>query len=90
MSLDNFSNLETNLKEKWVSITFLKKDGSQRDILCTTNLDLVPVEKHPKKKETTEAPPEKKVDEDRLYVVFEKDNSWRSFRRSQIVSWAEV
>lgn len=62
---------------------------------CTTNLELVPEQYHPKKKEeniteeldntfAVDKPVE--IETDKLYSVFEENNGWRSFRESQITS----
>lgn len=87
MSLISSLNTRSLLQEGWIKIAFQKKDGSIREMIATTNLGLVPEQFHPKTRDSEkqlEASKEPAVDP--LYVVFEKDNGWRSFRESQLVS----
>lgn len=96
MSLDNHSNLREDLQKSWTHVKFTKKDGTLREMKCTTNLELIPVESHPKKREEvvveqdTNFEVEVKVDENPLYNVYEEGKGWRSFRQNQIVSYNET
>jgi len=58
-------------------------------MVCTTNFNLIPEDKHPKKKEEP-TPNSNVIGIDPLYSVFEKDNGWRSFRLSQLTSFPEI
>ena len=86
----NLSEKEVKLFKKWlkghlrygaVTVTFTKKDGSERVMKCTTNESLVPAEPivedaSPKK--------EKKVNEE-VCPVYDLDaQGWRSFRWDSI------
>lgn len=55
-----------------VTVTFTKKDGTDRTMRCTRNSGLIPVEKHPKGDNTTES-----GDNIRVFDVEKQD--WRSF-----------
>lgn len=58
-------------------VTFTKRDNSTRVMRCTTNLSLVPSDKHPK--QSMNYSPD-------VYRVFDLDiNEWRSFRKSTIL-----
>lgn len=91
MNLENLSNLENQIRSNWTHIEFKKKDGSIRQMVCTTNLALIPEQFHPKpqvreqQEENVAFAVEKPIEEDKMYKVFEKDNGWRSFRQSQLV-----
>lgn len=83
-----FAQFKTWLKEHLsageVKLVFTKKDGTDREMKCTTNIDLVPQEIHetntdnpidfPKPKK------EKKVNEDVMPVYDLEAQGWRSFR----------
>lgn len=62
-----------------VSVTFTKKDGSQRKMICTKNLEMVPGKDHPKG--TGKAAPAG------VCRVYEQGNGWRSFREDSVLSW---
>jgi len=93
------SEKELKLFKKWlkghlaygpVTVTFTKKDGTERVMECTTSPDLVPVveEQHftntnnpidfPKVKK------EKKINEDIMSVYDLESKGWRSFRWDSI------
>lgn len=64
-------------------VTFIKKDGTERIMRCTTNLGNVPVEKHPKGTGTGSTSSVKKV--------FDLDKQeWRSFRIDSVISVASL
>ncbi len=59
-------------------VTFTKRDNTTRVMRCTTNLNLVPSDKHPTKQNANYSPD--------VYRVFDLDISeWRSFRKSTIL-----
>lgn len=75
------------LGEGIVTVSFTKKDGTERVLHCSTNTVHIPTDKHPKVHETnTEDPinfPKAKSVE--AQAVFDIDKQeWRSFR------WADV
>jgi hypothetical protein len=79
------------LSEGIVTVSFTKKDGTERVMNCTTNGIHIPVDKQPKAQvhETnTEDPvnfPKAKAKSVDAYAVFDIDKQeWRSFR------WADV
>jgi hypothetical protein len=85
---DENDNLNEEIKAliekspKPVTVTFIKKDGTERTMKCTRNLKLIPEDKHPKgvKKETGDVLP-----------VFDLDkNDWRSFDLNDVVDTAVV
>ena len=92
MMSEEFLNLSKKLQEHWVQVLFTKKDGTEREMICTTNLSLIPDKFHPKAKpetKTDETPDVFQVDEvkkPKVYKVFEKDKGWRSFGEDQIIS----
>lgn len=60
-----------------VTITFVKKDGTDRVMKCTLREDLIPADKSPKG--STKAQPKESL------AVFDKELSdWRSFRFDSI------
>jgi hypothetical protein len=60
-----------------VTITFTKKDGTERVMECTTNTDLVPQEPIV---ESIEIKKEKKANEEVMPVYDLEAKGWRSFR----------
>lgn len=64
-----------------VTVTFTKKDGTERVMLCTTSSDLVPQEPI-----VEDAAPkrEKKVNEDVMPVYDLESKHWKSFRWDSI------
>lgn len=81
----NESKLE--LFKKWlrhrltrgaVTVVFTKKDGSERIMLCTTSVELVP------KAESSETKKERKVNQDVMPVYDLESKAWKSFRWDSI------
>ena len=61
------------LKMHETTITFMKKDGTERKMLCTLIEDKIPSEKVPKKSEKSQS--------EQSIAVFDVEKSdWRSFR----------
>jgi hypothetical protein len=73
--------LKSHLNFGPVTVTFTKKDGSERIMKCTTNADLVPQEPVT---ESTQPKKEKKVNEDVMPVYDLEAKAWRSFRWDSI------
>lgn len=66
------------LKDNTVRISFLKKDGTRRDIFCTLNSKLIPE----KEKETR-----KKLVSENVLPVYDLENKgWRSFHVENITN----
>ena len=84
------SEQEIKLFKKWlkshlaygpVTVVFTKKDGTEREMNCTTNSNLVPPVEV---KESTEPKREKKPN-DEVMPVYDLDaKGWRSFRWDSI------
>lgn len=68
--------LREQLSQGLVEVTFTKKDGTERVMVCTTNMDIIPADSHPTRTFN---------DRDDFYRVYdvEKDG-WRSFNEDQI------
>jgi hypothetical protein len=75
------TKLKTILNESCipVRVSFTKLDGTIRDMECTTNLELIPVEFHPKQKEPPLTPNDK--------VVCVYDLEWRSFIADNVINF---
>jgi len=72
--------LKNVLKQENVSVTFTKKDGSERVMRCTTNPTFIMF----KDPASVESKSERKVNDD-VMPVFDLDaNAWRSFRWDSI------
>ena len=64
------------------TISFEKQDGSIRKMVCTTNLDCIPVEHHPRGSVN-------KLDSGDVMRVYDLElEEWRSFRYSSILGWS--
>jgi hypothetical protein len=72
--------LKSHLRMGPVTVTFTKKDGTERVMECTTNPDLVPPVVV---KETTEKK-ERKINEDTMPVYDLESSAWKSFRWDSI------
>jgi hypothetical protein len=84
------SEKEIILFKKWlrghlaygpVTVTFTKKDGTERVMNCTTNSELVP---KVEVKESAEPKREKKANEEIMSVYDLDAQGWRSFRWDSI------
>jgi hypothetical protein len=76
MAIDDVS-LDRLLKGR-ARVVFMKKDGSVREIVCTTNLSLVPTELHPR------GTGKYNIDIQRVFDL--ELNEWRSFYKSYLMS----
>ena len=69
--------LLTLLREQEITVKFVKKDGSEREMLCTLSESKIPADKSPKGAEKTKS--------DDVVPVFDIENQgWRSFRWDSI------
>lgn len=62
------------------TVIFTKKDGTERVMLCTTNVDLVP----PVEIKDSVEKKEKKINEEVMPVYDIEANAWKSFRWDSI------
>jgi len=77
--------LKTLLKESQtaVCISFTKLDGTIRNMKCTNNFDLIPVEFHPKQNDTTRTP------NDKIVCAYDLENEgWRSFIADNVIEYS--
>ena len=99
--MTTLTETEFKLFKKWlkghlafgpVTVTFTKKDGTERVMECTTNSSLVPLDLTEQKHYTNtdnpidfpESKKEKKVNEDVCPVYDLQSKAWRSFRWDSI------
>lgn len=73
------------LQKQTVTVTFIKSDGSVRDMLCTLDIAKVPLDKLPKgdvpvEHLLTESKQRKQPDEHSIRVFDLDKGQWRSFR----------
>lgn len=72
------SKIWEKLKTGELFVQFIKKDGSERLMRCTLNLDKVPKDMHPKNKV--------EYDNSVTKRVFDLDKqAWRSFRYDSVI-----
>lgn len=76
MAIDDVS-LDRALQAR-ARIVFMKKDGSIRTMLCTTNLSYIPVEQHP------QGTGKYNINIQRVFDL--ELNEWRSFQKSNLMS----
>lgn len=75
-SYDKIKNVLMHNKAK---VTFTKADGSERVMICTLDMNLIPKDNHPKNyKEST--------NRDNIKVFDLEINQWRSFRVDSVKS----
>ena len=79
--------LKSHLAYGPTTVVFTKKDGTERVMLCTTNVDLVPIVEEKAHATNTDNPidfpapkKEKKVNEDVMPVYDLDAKAWKSFR----------
>ena len=91
MVIGNLSESDSKLFKKWlkshlkfgpVTVTFTKKDGSERVMKCTTNPTYVMF----KDPSILESKKERKVNEDVMPVYDMESNAWKSFRWESVKS----
>jgi hypothetical protein len=77
--------IRSYLVENELTIIFTKKDGTDRTMRCTRNLELIPTENHPKTTET----PESQTQGDSMRAFDLDINEWRSFNISTLkhINW---
>lgn len=66
-----------HLAENTMTITFTKKDGTQRVMRCTRDMNTIPAEKHPSTTTTNDAT-------DAIRVFDLEKQEWRSFNLSSV------
>ena len=64
-----------------MQVTFTKKDGTERTMICTTKASSIPEDKQPTGENTL------KENTDILRVYHIENEGWRSFRVENIQSW---
>lgn len=67
--------LKESLAEKIMRVVFEKEDGTERSLICTRNMDLIPKKHHPKRD---------RVESGALPVWSLVDEDWRSFRFDRV------
>ena len=67
------------LHDSVVTVTFVKKDGTERDMRCTLRKDKLPIFQ-----ESTEEKKTRKKSEDAVAVYDLEKDAWRSFRWDSI------
>lgn len=72
--------LNEQLMTGLVRVTFTKADGTEREMVCTKNFDLIPVDMHPTTTEQHDY-----VDLLKVYDV--EADGWRSFKPSRVISY---
>jgi hypothetical protein len=72
-------------ESKPLTVSFTKKDGTIRHMRCTTNLNLIPDEHHPKNKDNNSV---SMVLNDNVIRVYDLQNEgWRSFITTNVISF---
>ena len=68
-----------------VCVTFTKRDGTERKLLCTLNSKNIPVDKQPKEPEVA-VEPGSQIAGPAIRVFDVEKQEWRSFRWESIIS----
>lgn len=88
MNNENFSAnnfLKEKLRENVLSVVFVKRDGTEREMKCTLRGDMIPA-----RQETTESAQKRTRSEENLAVWDLEKEGWRSFRYDSIIGFSEV
>jgi len=72
--------IKSLLQQGSITVTFVKADGTDREMLCTLNPDKLPTVAGPIDGIVKESKERKKPDEHSLRVFDLEKNEWRSFR----------
>ena len=86
--VEKWQNIVANLRKllregKDVFVKFVKSDGSEREMVCTTNPDHIPTSSLPK---TAGTPISKKKIDPNLFTVFDiEKGEWRSFKADRLL-----
>lgn len=84
---ESIEYLKSVLREKIITVVFRKKDGTERNMLCTLRPDVLPP--MPEKDETAEPKKERKVNPDVIAVYDIEANGWRSFQFDSLIKIVE-
>ena len=81
--------LRSIMQKQPITVTFVKADGTVRDMLCTLNQDLIPDTASPKTPVSTdgrisESPITKPAEPDTMRVFDVEKQQWRSFRYDRV------
>ena len=81
---DVVERLRKELHENVIDIKFLKKNGEERAMKCTWNMDFIPKADQPAA-DTGEAKPKKEKNENLLVVYDVEKEGWRSFNADSLI-----
>ena len=73
------------LREREVNVSFIKADGSLREMTCTLNVDMLPPQKTHETDSDTKI---RKVSKDAIRVFCTENKQWRSFRWDRVTAIA--
>lgn len=79
------SYLQEQLKIKVLKVKFIKKDGTERDMVCTLRPDMMP-----QQIDLEESVQKKSPNPDVLAVYDLEKEGWRSFRYDSIIGFSET
>lgn len=71
----------SHLSYSKMKVVFTKKDGTIRTMICTTNMNIIPSEKHP-----TGNGIQNETNQNIKKVYDLEKNDWRSFRIDSVIS----
>ena len=71
----------SHLSDSKMKVVFIKKDGTIRVMICTTDMNSIPLEKHPTGKGLQH---ESNQNIKKVYDL--EKNAWRSFRIDSVIS----
>ena len=71
----------SHLSDSKMKVVFTKKDGTIRTMICTTNMNIIPSEKHP-----TGNGIQNEINQNIKKVYDLEKNDWRSFRIDSVIS----
>ena len=74
------------LREREINVSFIKADGSLREMTCTLNGDMLPPQKaHETNTDNPiDLPKTRKVSQDAIRVFCTENKQWRSFRWDRV------
>lgn len=78
----NCADMLKRLREEICEVTFTKKDGTERHMICTLKSDIIP-----HVPATKPAPDKARVEVDYMPVYDLEERAWRAFKPSKVTSF---
>lgn len=83
--------LKSVLKQATLKVSFIKKDGSERTMICTTNSDVIKkIFNYDPEDDSSTTKSNFKYNENQIRVLDLEKHQWRSFRFQDIINIEDI